>query len=77
MCNGHEILFFPDVPVDLHKQRIGFNKVKQQQKDMNIRYGITYPAKLCLVIDKETLEFNTLGEAEKFLLQQKEKNPSS
>lgn len=66
-CDGQEIMFFPDLSVDLHRRRRGFDRVKQQLRSMNIRYGIMYPAKLRVTSDGRTREFETPADAEKFI----------
>lgn len=64
---GQEIMFFPDLSAELHRRRRGFDRVKQQLRSMNIRYGIIYPAKLRVSSDGQTREFETPADAEKFI----------
>lgn len=62
-----EILFFCDLSAELHHRRRFFDRVKQQLSSMNIRYRITYPAKLRVLSDGQIREFETTAEAEKFV----------
>lgn len=47
VCDGQKIMFFPDLPTELHHRRKGFDRFKQQLMSMNVRYGIIYPGKNC------------------------------
>uniref|UniRef100_A0A1A7ZGX5 LINE-1 type transposase domain containing 1 n=1 Tax=Nothobranchius furzeri TaxID=105023 RepID=A0A1A7ZGX5_NOTFU len=67
ICGGQEVLFFPDLSTDLHRRRRGFDRVKQQLRSMNIRYGLIYPAKLRVSTDEHTHVFETPADAEKFI----------
>ncbi|KAJ8375250.1 hypothetical protein SKAU_G00058300 [Synaphobranchus kaupii] len=62
-----EVMFFPDLSAELHRQRRRFDGVKQQLRSLNIRYGIVYPAKLRLTIDGRPHEFESPADAEKFV----------
>ena len=67
MCGGQEVMFFPDLSAELHRQRRRFDGVKQQLRSLNIRYGIMYPAKLRLTFNGQTREFDSPADAEKFV----------
>lgn len=67
ICGGQEIMFFPDLSAELHRRRRGFDRVKQQLRSMNIRYGIIYPSKLRVSSDGQTREFESPADAEKFI----------
>ena len=67
LCGGQEVMFFPDLSAELHRQRRRFDGVKQQLRSLNIRYGIMNPAKLRLTINGQTHEFDSPADAEKFV----------
>ncbi|KAL3975004.1 hypothetical protein ACER0C_023630 [Sarotherodon galilaeus] len=67
ICGGQEVMFFPDLSTDLHRRRRGFDRVKQQLRSMNIRYGLIYPAKLRVSSDGLTYVFETPADVEKFI----------
>lgn len=67
ICGGQEVMFFPDLSTDLHRRRRGFDRVKQQLRAMNVRYGLIYPAKLRVSSGGHTHVFETPADAEKFI----------
>uniref|UniRef100_A0A3B4F0H5 L1 transposable element RRM domain-containing protein n=1 Tax=Pundamilia nyererei TaxID=303518 RepID=A0A3B4F0H5_9CICH len=67
ICGGQEVMFFPDLSTDLHRRRRGFDRVKQQLRAMNVRYGLIYPARLRVSSGGHMHVFETPADAEKFI----------
>lgn len=44
LFKGHQVMLFPDVSAELHKQRRGFDRVKRKLRELKVQYGIIFPA---------------------------------
>lgn len=70
MLDKSKLLFFSYVSAELHKKRKRFDAVKKDLLDLNIpelRYGILYPATLCVTHKGKRHLFNSPPDAQRFL----------
>jgi hypothetical protein len=45
LYNNWQVMFFPDLSFEVHKQQKRFDSVKQRLRAKAIRYGIIFPAR--------------------------------
>ena len=64
--NGAAIHFFPDLPVEVIKQRQAFDEVRKRLKEAGARVGFIYPAQLRVTLGNSEQVFPSLEEAELF-----------
>lgn len=67
-----EVKFFQDIARETHLKRR--NEVKQKLKDMDIRYGIIFPAKLRITHAGRERIFESPAEVENFISKIKDTN---
>ncbi len=69
-----EVTFFQDIARETHLKRQKYYEVKQKLKDMDIRYGIAFPAKLRITHAGQECIFESPAEVENFISKIKDKN---
>lgn len=62
-----QVSFFPDLSTETRQRQRLFNGVKVKLCDLNIHYGLLYPAHLVITHDGRRLVFTSVTEAEDFL----------
>uniref|UniRef100_H3AZB9 L1 transposable element RRM domain-containing protein n=1 Tax=Latimeria chalumnae TaxID=7897 RepID=H3AZB9_LATCH len=63
---GHKILLFPDLSKALQDRHQQLLPAKKILRDKSIKYGLFYPATLCVTYKGLTLSFGSAEEVEKF-----------
>lgn len=69
-----EVKFFQDIARETHLKRRKYYEVKQKLKDMDIRYGIIFPAKLRITHAGRERIFESPAEVENFISKIKDTN---
>ncbi len=72
--NEREVKFFQDIARETHLKRRKYYEVKQKLKDMDIKYGIAFPAKLRITHTGRERIFESPAEVENFIIKIKDKN---
>lgn len=67
LYKNQHVMFFPDLPMEVHKQQKRFDDVKQRLRAKAIRYGIIYPARMRITHNDRSYIFETPTEVEDFL----------
>lgn len=67
MYNGRHVMFFPDLSVEVVKQRKQYDQVKQQLRNLNINFGLIFPAKMRISHRGNSFLFHTPTEVEEFI----------
>ena len=67
MYEGRHVMFFPDLSTDVQNQRKQYNQVKQQLREMDINFGLIFPAKMRVIHQGERHLFNSPSEVEAFI----------
>uniref|UniRef100_A0A3Q2PSW3 L1 transposable element RRM domain-containing protein n=1 Tax=Fundulus heteroclitus TaxID=8078 RepID=A0A3Q2PSW3_FUNHE len=67
MYNGRHVMFFPDLSADVVKQRKQYDQVKQQLRNLNINFGLIFPAKMRTFHHGNCFLFHTPSEVEVFI----------
>uniref|UniRef100_A0A3Q0T2G0 L1 transposable element RRM domain-containing protein n=1 Tax=Amphilophus citrinellus TaxID=61819 RepID=A0A3Q0T2G0_AMPCI len=67
MYNGSHVMFFPDLSTEVLKRRKQYNQVKQQLRDLNINFGLIFPAKMRIFHRGNRFLFHTPSEVEEFI----------
>lgn len=73
LYKGRQVMLFPDVSAELHKQRRRFDEVKRKLRELNVQYGIIFPARLRVTHGGRSHYFNNPSEAESFITNMREK----
>lgn len=63
-----QVMFFPDLPMEVHKQQKHYDSVKQRLRTKAIRHGILYPACLSVSHCDHSYVSDTPAEADNFLV---------
>lgn len=61
------VRFYPDLAAGIHKKHKAFDAVRQKLRDMGIRHGIRFPAKLLLTHNGNTRSFDNPSDVEDFI----------
>lgn len=61
------IRFYPDLAARMHKKHKAFDSVRQKLRNMGIRNGIRFPAKLLLTYKGNTRTFDKPADVEDFI----------
>ncbi|KAI4883526.1 hypothetical protein NFI96_005240 [Prochilodus magdalenae] len=70
LFEGRQVMFFPDILAELHKQQKRFDTVKKELQSLNISdllYGIVHPAMLCVTFKRKRSSFSCPVKARKFV----------
>lgn len=67
LYNDRQVMLFPDVSAELHKQRRKFDEVKRKLRELNVQYGIVFPARLRVTHSGRSHFFDNPKEAEIFI----------
>uniref|UniRef100_A0A3Q3B0V7 L1 transposable element RRM domain-containing protein n=1 Tax=Kryptolebias marmoratus TaxID=37003 RepID=A0A3Q3B0V7_KRYMA len=67
MYNGRHVMFFPDLSAEVVKQRKQYDQVKQQLRNLNINFGLIFPAKMRIFQRGNRFLFHTPTEVEEFI----------
>jgi len=68
---GNTVRIYQDIGAELAKRRAGFNKVKAVLYQHRIRFGMLYPAKLCVTYNSREYYFETPDSVDNFIKEQK------
>lgn len=67
-ANGETVVIFPDNTASVAKARRAFTEVRKLLCNCkDVRYGILFPARLCIAHDKEDKEFKDADEAMRYV----------
>lgn len=69
MYREHQIMFFPDLSVEVQKQRCQYNDVKLKLRALHLDFGLIFPAKMKIFHKGSRHQFNTPEEVEAFIQQ--------
>lgn len=69
MYREHQIMFFPDLSVEVQKQRRQYNDVKLKLRALHLDFGLIFPAKMKIFHKGSRHQFNTPEEVEAFIQQ--------
>lgn len=67
MYQERQVMFFPDLSVEVQKQRRQYNDVKRKLHELNLDFGLIFPAKMRIMHEGRRHLFNTPGEVEAFI----------
>ena len=67
MYREHHIMFFPDLSVEVQKQRRQYNDVKLKLRELHLDFGLVFPAKMKIFHKGSRQQFNTPEEVEAFI----------
>ncbi len=69
MYEGHHVMFFPDLSMEVQNQRKQYNWVKQQLRELDINFGLIFPAKMRVFHQDNQHLFHFPTEVEDFIKQ--------
>lgn len=67
MYREHHVMFFPDLSVEVQKQRRQYNGVKQKLRELHLDFGLIFPAKMRIFHKGSRHLFHTPEEVEVFI----------
>ena len=67
MYRNHHIMFFPDLSAEVQKQRKLYDAVKRQLRELNIDFGLIFPAKMRIFYQGSRHLLHTPTEVEDFI----------
>ena len=67
MFREHHVMFFPDLSVEVQKQRRQYNDVKQKLRELHLDFGLIFPAKMRIFHEGSRHLFHTPEEVEAFI----------
>ncbi len=73
LYKDRQVMLFPDVSAELHERHRKFDEVKRKLQELNIQYGIVFPAQLKVTNGGRSHYFNTPSEAEGFITYMQQK----
>lgn len=68
------VRFYPDLAAGIHKKQKEFDSVRQQLRNMGIRYGMLIPAKLLVTYKDKTETFDKPADVEVYIRQIQEED---
>lgn len=67
MYREHQVMFFPDMSVEVQKKRRQYNDVKVKLRELRLDFGLIFPAKMRIFHQGNRHQFNTPEEVEAFI----------
>ncbi|KAK1894439.1 LINE-1 retrotransposable element ORF1 protein [Dissostichus eleginoides] len=67
LYKDRQVMLFPDISAELHKQRMRFDGVKRRLREMDVQYGIVFPVRLRVTHGGRSYFFDNPSDTENFI----------